>query len=212
MVAEPSQADQTEMFKVIKKQAPNAIYYCLQGQITTFIVSLLGSSPNIANLGALTRFAIIFTIVQTAFQNLYVPHFAKCQSRKGLTLLYFKILGGFLVIASVPFLLLVLFPKAFLGILGAQYNHLGHDLVFAGLASVLSAAAGLLSMLNQARAWVLPSTAYIGISILSVVIVAPIVDWNTIRGVLLFQIAIVIPLLPLQVYRTMKGLKTVSLE
>jgi O-antigen/teichoic acid export membrane protein len=206
---EPNQSDRGEIFKVVKKQAPNALYYCFQGQITTFLVSILGSSGNIAELGALTRFFIIFTILQTTFRNLYVPRFAKYETRRDLVRLYLKIVTGFLIVASVPFALLILFPNAFLFVLGAQYHNLGGVLPLLGVTAVLSALAGILVMLNQSRAWIISPITAIGSSVALIAIVAPMVNWKSIHNVLIFQLMTTTLAISRHLYRAFKGFKKI---
>ena len=204
---EPSKGDRDQIIRVIKKQAPNDLYYCIQGQITLFLVGVFGSSGNIANLGALTRFFIVFTILHTTFRNLYVPRFAKCQTRPALRRVYLKILASFTLFAFAPVGVLILFPKVFLYVLGPQYNNLEDVLPLVGLVAVLSAVSVLLVMLNQSRAWIVSSSIYISSSVILIALAAPIVNWKSIRSVLAFQLIITTLSICLHLHRTHQGFK-----
>jgi len=65
--------DRSAMIGFVKNQAPNAIFFCLQGQITIFLISFFGTRATaVAEVGALGRLALIFTVLGHLLTNLLV--------------------------------------------------------------------------------------------------------------------------------------------
>ena len=73
-------AMRSEIVSVIQKQAPHSIYFCLQGQITVWLISIFGSADNVANVGALGRLAVLFLIVSSVSVEVILPAFSRIQS------------------------------------------------------------------------------------------------------------------------------------
>src|SRR5262249_21317568 len=45
-----SAEDKTAMVGIVKHQAPNAVFYCLQGQLTVWLISIFGNTQSIAEV------------------------------------------------------------------------------------------------------------------------------------------------------------------
>ena len=129
--ASANDEDRHAMRGFIRTLAPNAVFFCFQGQITIFLISFFGKGTNsIAEVGALGRLAMIFAVLSNLLTNIFVPAFARCQSQRKLRWLYLGIVGG---VAGFSFLVVcgaVFFPSAFLFVLGGKYAHLQRELVF----------------------------------------------------------------------------------
>src|SRR5262245_11477811 len=54
--------DRRTMVGIVKHQAPNAVFYCLQGQLTVWLISVFGTTKNIAEVGALGRLGMVFSV------------------------------------------------------------------------------------------------------------------------------------------------------
>ncbi|MFM6372385.1 MAG: polysaccharide biosynthesis protein, partial [Dolichospermum sp.] len=55
--------DQKHIVTIVKKFIPNSIFYTFQGQISIILISFFGNSQNIADIGALSRFSMIFALI-----------------------------------------------------------------------------------------------------------------------------------------------------
>ena len=205
--AKPDAGHQRAILSVVKKQAPNALYFCFQGQGTMFLVSVFGGHNQIADLGALTRFLVIFTVLQTTFHNLYVAKFAKARAITEVIRTYKLVVVTFLLAAMVPCAFLCLFPKTSLLVLGPNYSQLGQAVPLIGIMGLLTAVAGILSLLNQARAWIMPARQYIVVSLVATAVLAPVIRWNSIYGVLTFQLIMVSLSIVLYLRRAREGFK-----
>lgn len=54
--SEINKEDKIEILKIVKTQAPNTIFYCIQGQVTIWLITVFGNTDNIAEVGALGTF------------------------------------------------------------------------------------------------------------------------------------------------------------
>src|SRR5947207_13244660 len=93
--ADENPEDRREIVRLIKSLAANAVFYCFQGQITVFLISFFArQTSSVAEVGALGRLAMIFTVLANLLANVFVPAFARCQERRHLRSLYLQIAGG----------------------------------------------------------------------------------------------------------------------
>nr|MBA3272278.1 polysaccharide biosynthesis protein [Chthoniobacterales bacterium] len=77
--------DRSAMHGFIKNQAANAVFFCLQGQITVFLISFFANHAGaVAEVGALGRLAMIFAVMSNLLANVFAPAFARCQSPRRL--------------------------------------------------------------------------------------------------------------------------------
>jgi uncharacterized DUF497 family protein len=206
--------DRQAMVGFIRNQAANAIFFCLQGQITIFLISFFAHhAASVAEVGALGRLAMIFVVINNLLTNVFVPAFARCQEPKKLRWQYAAIfagVGGFslLVTCAARF-----FPGEFLFVLGNKYAHLQRELLLMVGASVLNALTGTVWALNAAKAWITGSWLYIPLTLATQVALIPFIDFSSVTGVLLFNLFSGIPNLLLNLilsYRGFRGLSSAS--
>src|ERR1700730_2983884 len=114
----------SEIVSVLKKQAPHSIYYCLQGQITVWLISIFGNAESVANVGALARLVVAFALLSSITGEVVLPAFARIQSVRHLRRRYFQIVTGYLAVSALTVAAVALFPKQILSILGHQYSGL----------------------------------------------------------------------------------------
>ena len=74
--------DRRAIHGFIRNQAANTIFFCFQGQITVFLISLFArQASSVAEVGALGRLAMIFVVISNLLTNVFVPAFARCQEQ-----------------------------------------------------------------------------------------------------------------------------------
>jgi len=66
----------------VRKQAPHSIYYCLQGQITVWLISIFGNADSVADVGALSRLAVVFSVLGALSSEIVFPAFARIQDAR----------------------------------------------------------------------------------------------------------------------------------
>jgi O-antigen/teichoic acid export membrane protein len=199
--------DRRAIVGFVRSLAPNAAFYCFQGQITVFLISFFAHRANaVAEVGALGRLAMIFTVLSNLLTNVFVPAFARCHQWRRLLWLYAGILG---CVAGFSLLVLggaALFPDQFLFVLGSKYAHLHRELVLMVGGAVVSALTGAFWALNASKAWVAGAWLYIPLTIATQIILIPYTDFSTVRGVLIFNLLSGLPNLLLNMVLSYRGL------
>src|SRR4029077_11581941 len=95
LTASENREDRREIMRLIKNLAANALFYCFQGQITVFLISFFGRhAGSVAEVGALGRLAMIFTVLMNLLTNIFVPAFARCHDKRRLRYLHAAIIGA----------------------------------------------------------------------------------------------------------------------
>jgi len=200
--------DRAAMRGFIRSQAANAIFFCLQGQFTVFLISIFGRQvSSIAEVGALGRLAMIFAVLSHLLANVFAPAFARCQNARKLRWQYTGVVGavaGFsLVIIAVAFF----FPQQFLFILGNKYAHLDRELLLMVAGAVINAMASTLWSLNASKAWIAGSWLYIPLTLGTQLALIPFTDFSGVPGVLIFNLVSAIPSLLLNLVLSFRGFR-----
>lgn len=206
--------DRSVMLGFIRNQAANAVFFCFQGQITIFLISLFAHhAGSVAEVGALGRLAMVFVVLNNLLTNIFVPAFARCQDTARLRWLYLAIVGGVGGFSLAVTCAAAFFPNEFLFVLGNKYAHLQRELLFMVGASVLSALTGTFWALNASKAWIAGSWLYIPLTLATQLALIPFTNFSSVIGVLLFNLLSAIPNLILNLilsYRGFRSLRTLT--
>lgn len=204
--APPDAAMRAEIVSVLKKQAPHSLYYCLQGQITVWLISIFGNAESVANVGALGRLAVAFALISSITADVVLPAFSRIQSLHQLRRRYLQIVAGYAALSVLSVIAVEIFPNQILSILGHQYSGLGSEGVLMAASAVVATTGALLWSINSARAWIVPPAFLIPCTILLQIALVSFMDLSTVKGVLLFTIYSWIPSITLSVWLAMKKL------
>lgn len=200
--------DRTAMVGFIKNQAANAAFYCMQGQITIFLISFFGTrATSVAEVGALGRLAMIFAVLGQLLTNIFVPAFARCQDAARLRVQYFGIVGGVTACCGFVIAAAALFPNQFLFILGDKYSHLQRELLFMIAGTVINMLTGTLWFLNASKAWVAGAWLYIPLTLATQIALIPYTDFSSVRQVLIFNVFSAVPNLLLNMVLSYRGFR-----
>jgi O-antigen/teichoic acid export membrane protein len=200
--------DQKFILSQVKKLAPNGIFFSIQGQITVWLLSIFGTTENIAEAGALGRVAIIFTVIGSVMQSIILPSFTRCQSTNIIRRRYFQILGCFLIFGLILIGIAALFPGELLWILGNKYSHLKDELLLMMLGTVLSSIVNTMASLNLAKAWIEYVWVEIPLRIIIQIILILTLDISTVKGVLIFGILSQLSPFLVSMFLAYRGLRT----
>ncbi|MEY2525587.1 MAG: hypothetical protein QOE73_358, partial [Verrucomicrobiota bacterium] len=201
--------DRQAIVKLIKHLAANAVFYCLQGQITIFLISFFGHRAGaVAEVGALGRLAMIFAVFTNLLTNVFAPAFARCHDLHKLRRLYVGIIGVVTGFSLVVIIGAASFPSEFLFVLGNKYAHLHRELLLMVGGAVLSALTGTFWALNASKAWVAGSWLYIPLTLVTQVALIPFTDFSSVPGVLIFNIFSAIPNLILNIVLSYRGFRS----
>jgi O-antigen/teichoic acid export membrane protein len=209
--APENEEDRAAMQRFIRHLAANAIFFCFQGQITVFLISFFGRDiSSVAEVGALGRLAMVFTVLTNLLTNVFGPAFARCHDPKRLRWQYAAIVGGVTAFSVVLVSAAVLFPGAFLYVLGGKYAHLERELVLMVSGAVIGALTGTFWTLNASKAWIAGSWLYIPLTLTAQIALIPITDFSSVRSVLLFNLLSALPNLLLNLALSVRGFRSVS--
>ena len=209
--APENEEDRNAMRGFIRNQAANAIFFCLQGQITVFLISFFGRANSVAEVGALGRLAMIFAVLTNLLTNVFAPAFARCQSPRRLRWQYAAIVGAVAGFSLVVIFAAAFFPEAFLFVLGSKYAHLERELVLMVAGSVATALTGTFWALNSSKAWITGSWLYIPLTLATQAALIPFTDFTTVRGVLIFNLLSATPNLLLNFVLSYRGFRSLRL-
>ena len=79
----------TEIMKIVRRTMPGAVYFCFSSQITTWLISIFGTTDNLAQVGALGRLAVILNVFTAMFSTLVIPRFARLVNDRKLLIYRF---------------------------------------------------------------------------------------------------------------------------
>ena len=204
--AEESREDRSEITKIIKSQVPNSIFYCLQGQVTIWLIAIFGSTASIAEVGALGRLGVAFAVVGAVMTSIVLPSFARCQSPPQLRRRYLQIVGAFILFGLVLIALARFFPDQMLWILGAKYAHLRTALLLMMGITAFSSVITVMWSLNSTKAWIKYSWLNIPGVLITQAFLLTLLDISTLEGVLWLGIISLTPTLLLNTVLSYQGL------
>jgi len=206
LAAPVSREDQAAMLGIVKHQAPNAVFFCLQGQLTVWLISIFGRAQNIAEVGALGRLGMIFSVIGAVMTSIVLPAFARCQSPRELRIRYFQVCGAFLLLGLSLITAAAVFPDQFLWILGSKYAHLKHELLLMMIMAAVNSLVSTMWSLNSTKAWIKYSWLNIPGVVLTQIVLLTLLDVSTVHGVILFGIFSLLPTFLLNSALTFRGL------
>ncbi|MGZ9735361.1 polysaccharide biosynthesis protein [Flavobacterium sp. GNP002] len=185
----PDAVIRKEILKVVKRVLPGAIYYSISGQITIWLISMIGNSTSVAQLGAIGRLAMLLSLFSVVFSTLIIPRFARLKNDSVLLMNRFLATLGFLVLVCVSVIgLFMAFSTQALWVLGHNYSTLKNELVLYVIGSCVGLITGFIFSLSSSRGWILNPYLYITLSIISIIIGIMVFNVSTLNGVLLFNI------------------------
>jgi O-antigen/teichoic acid export membrane protein len=202
--------DSAEILKIIKQSAPNTIFYCFQGQLTVWLLSIFGSVETVAEIGALGRLAVIFAVIGSVMTGIVLPSFARCQSPKFLFRRYAQILATISLFSAALVALAALFPNQLLWIIGSKYSHLQSELILVIVSSGLLFVVNTMWSLNATKAWLNLVWLQIPGVLIAQIITLILIDVSTLKGAIIFGMAPLIPGFILNSFMTYKGFKNIS--
>ncbi|KGO87435.1 hypothetical protein Q765_07150 [Flavobacterium rivuli WB 3.3-2 = DSM 21788] len=173
------------LIEYMKLNWHNAMFYTFKGQISIFLIGVYGSGENLASLGAITRYSMVFTIVSSLIVSIVIPAFARQQNKDKLIKFYFIALIGFIVFALFTLLLAYLLDDFLLSILGQGYRGYNTELFLVFVSGLVGVLTGLLQGLNYSKGWMKFNTYLsIPLDVFTLILGLVLFDITSIKGVL----------------------------
>ena len=185
-----------EILKVVKRVFPTALYHSFSGQIMIWLLSVYGTTTNLAQIGALGRVIIVLTLFSSIVGHLVIPRFSRYENKRGLLLKRYIQINLFVFLFGILFLLMTwLFDHEILWVLGSNYINLEHELFLSVLGGILSLFAGISFLLAAGRSWIISPYVAIGSNLIAIFLGIILFDTSDIIGLLWFNIFVSIVLL-----------------
>jgi O-antigen/teichoic acid export membrane protein len=203
--APASEDDRRELLRIVKHGLPTTIYFCVQGQIVVWLLGILGGAQSVAEIGALGRLSVIFSIVASIMTTIVVPRFAKYQEPGLLKRRFLQIIGGFVLFGFGLVAFSALLPDVLLWFLGHGYSHLRNELPLMMIMIGLNSIAGAMWTLNSSKAWIEHSWLYIPTTLITQGILLLTMNVSVLRGAILFGIVSLFPTIVLNLGLAVRG-------
>ncbi|MEO8112603.1 MAG: polysaccharide biosynthesis protein [Ginsengibacter sp.] len=182
---------QKNILKMVGRLLPEAIYYCLSGQIAIWLISVFGSTDSLAQVGALSRLSIILGFFSVLFASLIAPRFARLPNKPKVLLRYYlQILAGLIFLCVSITFAVWLFSSQILWVLGSHYFGLDKELVLMAISSCLNLLYGASFLLGTYRSWVINPIIFIPISLLTTVLAVIVMDTSSLENIILLNIVV----------------------
>ena len=184
--APPDAGARSEMARLVARAAPGAIYYALAGQITVWLIALLGTTRAVAQVGALGRLAMVYNVVTAAFTVMVVPRFARAQLARSNAALpvFWRWQLALLAPLGLIVLLVAMFPGAVLLVLGHEYLGLNREVVLTAVSGAFGTLAGAAYALAAARGVITSAWLAIPVALLIQIALIMTLPMSTVMGVL----------------------------
>jgi len=192
LVAEPMKSDHRtnrEMLLYISPLVPGVVFTAFQSQVQIFIITIYGSTQNVAEVAALGRLGQLFGILN-AFNSMIVGPYIAALPMVNLARRYALILANAVVLASVLVAGAFILPEPLLWLLGPSYSNLGQQVGWVVLASSLSYIGGVMWTMQAARRWIFwwGTGIYIGLVVVAQIAGAIYLDLSSTSGIVLFGV------------------------
>ena len=194
------------ILNTVLHQAPNSIYYCFQGQLLIILISLFGNTNSIAELGALGRLSIMFSLINSIMSTIVLPYFSRCQSADLLRKRYWQLV--FCIVAINLFILgiALLFPSTILWVLGGKYTHLQNELILIILSSSFNFIVGTMWSINATKAWIKYSWVNIPLTLAVQACLIVSLDLSKLYSVIIFSLISLLPSFFVNMFLTYRGI------
>lgn len=180
-----------EVLSVVYRRFPEALYYCVSGQITIWLISIFGTTTELAQLGGLGRITMLTNLLFVLFCTLIIPRFARLPAVRALLLKRFlQMLLVLLMLAVLLTATFWLFSTEILMVLGRQYMQLEYELLLSTVAACLSLLAGTAFYLCTSRGWIINPLYSIPVSIGAIAIGAYTLNVASLEGILMLNILV----------------------
>ncbi|MEO6637581.1 MAG: polysaccharide biosynthesis protein [Ginsengibacter sp.] len=200
---------QSRILKMVWRLLPEAIYYCLSGQIAIWLISVFGSTAAVAQVGALSRLSIVLGFFSVLFANIVAPRFARLPGKSKLLLgRYLQILAGLIFLSICVVFAVWLFSTQILWVLGSHYFGLNYELVLIAVSSCLNLLYGASFLLGTYRSWVINPIIFIPVSLVTTVLAVLVMDTSSLSNIIMLNIVVtLVEIIMLTIFNIVQILK-----
>ncbi|NYF11674.1 hypothetical protein HDC94_002830 [Leifsonia sp. AK011] len=172
----------------LKHTMPSTLLVVAQGQVLFLLLSILGTPDTLAEVAALSRFALVFVLLNAAVTDIGSGIAARAApTRHRLLRVLAAIVGSYLVLAALFVLAAWILSPQLIWLLGPQYSGLETQLVIIAAGSALINLAVALRTFNYSRGWVQLSWLLLPLMVGWVALGVFVFDLDTSTGAALFM-------------------------
>jgi O-antigen/teichoic acid export membrane protein len=176
------------IWKLVRQLMPNCVFICIQGQLTTWLISAFATSSEVADLGALSRISIIYAVLGGPLTQYVCPAFARAREPRRLWIMAATLMAVMLAISCLLLLFCWFKGEWFLWLLGAKYASLHHELLLVLGGAAISSLGASVWGLNIARGWLYMAWLNIPLTLGVQTAAACLISLNSVQGVAWFVI------------------------
>lgn len=172
---------------------PLSLFTVFQSVLLIVTLAALGRTKGLAEIAALSRFAILFTILGASWSTVLVPLFARMKADARVARNYLLILLSYSVCACGILVFVAVLAPLLLRLLGSDYAELRSELVLLLASTAVAGLGGLIAFLNQARGWLHGTWLVIPVTAATSVLGLMIFDLSTANSAARFSLFTAIP-------------------
>jgi hypothetical protein len=183
------------------------VFAAFQPQVATWLLSVLGTTSSVADIGALGRFAALFGLIGALIQSVVTPTFARCQQKSQLKKLLFQAVAVLVLACGFCTVVAFVYPAPFTWVLGPLYRHLSSEVGLFFVLSSLGSFTALMWAFDSSKGWVNwnwiipPATLVIQCAI------PFLMNVSTLSGALWLMILSALPPLAVTIAMAVRGLR-----
>ncbi len=201
-----------KVLTVIKQLYPNCLFICFQAQLAAWLISVVATTYEVADFGALNRLAIIYTLLAAPVLHWIAPAFARARTNQELNTIASITVACYLITIFILTLISHYFEEFILAILGAKYINLQLVLPLAIATGGLNSLAQGTWELNVARGWTSLSKLIPLVTVTVMFLAGWILHPKALSSVLLFQFIILIPSCCLGLIQLVRGCRLTTFQ
>lgn len=196
--------------RTMRQMYPNNIFACVQSQLATSLLAVLGTTSQVADLGALSRLSFFSNFLSAPFSYLIGPGFARCQDAGRLRRLFLTVLGSYTLLLAIFLVLIWWQSDLVLALFGPKYAHLHTELFLVAMAIAVGFVNQVFWTLNFSRGWVRWVWLNIPLTLGAQISAAFLFDMGTVAGAARLMIVTTVPAILLGTWVTMTELRNFS--
>ena len=196
-----------EFRRAFARAAPATIAMVLGEQAVTLILTIVGNTIGIAQIGALGRFAVGFALINSVLTIMGASYLARLSGgREALRTGALKYTLTYLLVSASLTLTLILASPLLLSILGSEYRHLTAEfaILMTG-ALVTNFALFGIGAVNHARGWLRFGWTYIPAAAAWFAFCTLFIDLRTSEGAAIMAASLSLPVLASNIIRAIAG-------
>lgn len=179
-----------KILKIVRRSLPTAVYFSISGQLSIWILSLLGTQDSVARIGALTRLTIALSLLTVLVQTLIVPRFARLtKDYEILRSTFLKVQAALLLALSALYIPIYALSDYVLLILGESYDGLTPAFRIQCLTALLGVYIASTANLNTSRGFILHPGIHIPLNLAIITVTVSSIQPSNLMGALQVDLA-----------------------